>query len=75
MEKERRNEIAYAMEKIHARRGFSFRDIDEVNRQAGNMVNDSEMKAINVTIDELLVYMEQLLRDLFEGRMKVNFLR
>jgi len=67
MTKERRNEIAYQMEKLNFRKNFSLRDIADAKRRIGNLVKEPEMA--NTTKDELLEYGKFIAREVFEEQM------
>ena len=69
MDEKRRNEIAYQMEKINARKNFTFEDIANAKRRIGNLVKEPEMLEKNITKDELLEYAKVLVKEVFEQQI------
>jgi len=69
VDEKRRNEIAYQMEKLNTRISFSFRDFANAKRRIGNLVQEPEMVAANVTKEELLEYGMIIAREVFEKQM------
>ena len=67
--KERKLEIAYAALKIRTRNELSLRDIDNIDRQIGNIVKEREMVDINVTREEAYEFMKSLVREIFDQQM------
>jgi hypothetical protein len=67
----RRNEIAYQAEKRRVRLHLSLSGIADAKRQIGNLVNEPEMKAVNVTKGELLMYMKLLSQEVFDEQMAI----
>jgi len=65
MDKERKGEIAYQMEKLNFRKNFTLRDIDIVNikRRIGNLVIEPEMAEAKISKEELLEYGKILVED------------
>ena len=70
MDEKRRNEIAYQMEKLNTRISFSFRDFANAKRRIGNLVQEPEMVAANVTKEELLEYGKFLIIEVFEEQIE-----
>lgn len=71
MDEKRRNEIAYQAEKRRARLHLSLSDIVNVKDQIDILVDEPEMKAVNVTKGELLMYMKLLSQEVFDEQMAI----
>ena len=69
MTKERKLEIAYAALKTRLHREFSFRDLDNIRRDIGNLLGEKEFVEINLTKEEICEFTEFILREIFEEQI------
>ena len=72
MDEKRRGEIAYAAMQADIRKKLSFKDVSKSmsDRRLGNRINEPELRAIGLTLDEAAEFTDTLLRNVFEKQMK-----
>jgi len=71
MDEKRKGELALAALKAQLRKTFSLRDIANIKRNLGNTVKEPELVAVNATPVELLELSKILLKEIFDGQIKL----
>lgn len=67
MDKERRNQIANQLLLLKTRKDGSFKAIQNVERQIGNLVSQKEIQRKNISEEELKEYSKYLYKEAFNN--------
>ncbi len=66
MKEGRRNEIGYKMLLLKIKKGSRIRDLENIDREIGNLIKEPELREIEVTESELKQVIKEGLTEIFE---------